>query len=138
MSTKAKRAEKRKRRKELGRYVLDIDSMEVIAKKELGKYGEDFHSDEQLERNARRLPEDRYTKVFDFVKRGIKDVNEFNKIFVNYEDFDTAFSEGEVVKAGLDAKRGFLDVSEISCVSHGGPIGTFCDNYIWRIPVRKV
>jgi len=132
------RAKQSKKKRELGRYVIDLDSMEIIAKRDLGRYGEDFHSDEELERNARRLPEDRYTKVFDFVGRGLEDLKEFQKIFVNHEDFNDAFIEGEVVKAGLDAKRGFLDVSEISCVNQGGPIGTTCGNYIWRIPVRKV
>jgi hypothetical protein len=68
MSTKAKRAEKKKR--ELGRYVLDIDSMEAIEERDLGRYGKDFSSYEQLNKYARRLPEKRYTKVFDFAQKG--------------------------------------------------------------------
>ena len=142
MSTaRAKRSKEKKRK--LGRYVLDFDSLERIYDRDLGRNTLVYDTDEQLYKDLRRLhvgmlPEKRYTKVFDFTKRGSEDWKEFEKIFVNHEDFDPAFDETFVLKAGLDAKRGFLDVAAVSSTDHGEPIGTFWTEEVWRIPVRKV
>jgi len=142
MSTaRAKRSNNKER--ELGRYVLDLDSLERIYDRDLGRNVLFYDSDEQIYKDFRRLhigklPEKRYTKVFDFTKRGLEDWEEFKKIFVNYEDFDFAFDETFVLKAGLDAERGFLDVAAVSTADHGEPIGTFWFEEVWRIPVRKV